>query len=336
MQTGDKKGVLSKSRLAALYKISVLLLMLGILYVEFGIKKNPREVWTVFLNQLSTAPPIFFAAVVALMPLNWYLEMLKWRPLLARYEDLSAWRAFQAVIAGISVSLFTPNRVGEFGGRMLFVRRANQWKSAVINWVGNFCQFMILLTGGTAGLLWFMERFLDPDPWIARVFVWVALLSLSLLYLIFFNIRFLLPAARRIPVLQKLRPYLRDVQILADFRRRELLLILALSALRYGVYSTQYLLLLYFFGINTGILEGYGGIAAIFLMQSTLPLPPVAGLLARGNLAVYVWSFFGGNEAGSLAATFILWIINLILPSLFGTFFLLNVNISKTLGYEND
>jgi Lysylphosphatidylglycerol synthase TM region len=326
----------SKSRVAALYKIGVLMLMAGILYAEFSTKKNLAEIWAVFLGRLNSAPPVFFAIATALMPLNWYLEMLKWRPLLSRYENLTVRRAFQAVIAGISVSLFTPNRVGEFGGRMLFVQPENQWKSAVINWVGNFCQFMILLTAGTAGVLWFMNRFLNPDVWIARMFVLTASVGLVLLYLIFFNIRHLLPVARRIPVLQKLRPYLRDIRILGDFRRRELLTILALSAVRYGVYSTQYLLLLHFFGINTGLLEGYGGIAAIFLMQSALPLPPVAGLVARGNLAIYVWSFFGGNEVSSLAATFILWIINLILPSLFGTFFLLNVNISKTFGYEDD
>jgi hypothetical protein len=67
-----------------------------------------------------------------------------------------------------------------------------------------------------------------------------------------------------------------------------------------------------------------------------VPLPAVAGLLVRGSLAVFVWSHFGANDLSSLAATFVLWIINLILPALIGTFSLASVNITKSLGYEDD
>jgi hypothetical protein len=102
------------------------------------------------------------------------------------------------------------------------------------------------------------------------------------------------------------------------------------------VYSTQYFLLLRFFGIDIGLIPAYFSIAAIFLIQTSIPLPPVMGLLARGNVAVQIWSFFGANQVSILATTFGLWIINLILPALFGTFFIFNVNITKSLGYDED
>jgi hypothetical protein len=59
-------------------------------------------------------------------------------------------------------------------------------------------------------------------------------------------------------------------------------------------------------------------------------------LVARGNLAVQAWAFFGANEISSLAATFTLWIINLILPALIGTFSLFYVNIAKLPAHEDD
>ena len=83
-------------------------------------------------------------------------------------------------------------------------------------------------------------------------------------------------------------------------------------------------------------MAGYAGIATIYLLQTIVPLPAIAGLLVRGSLAVFVWSSFGANEISSLAASFVLWIINLILPALIGTFSLFSVNITKSLGYDDD
>ncbi|MCB0576837.1 MAG: hypothetical protein KDC61_19920, partial [Saprospiraceae bacterium] len=74
------------------------------------------------------------------------------------------------------------------------------------------------------------------------------------------------------------------------FSRRDLLRVLFWSALRYGVYSAQYFMLLQFFGIKTGVFAGFAGIATIFLLQTVVPLPAFAGLLVRGNLAIFVWS----------------------------------------------
>ena len=62
----------------------------------------------------------------------------------------------------------------------------------------------------------------------------------------------------------------------------------------------------------------------------------MTGLVARGNLAVYLWQQFGANDLSALAATFSLWVINLILPALIGTFLLLRVNIAQSLNYNNE
>jgi len=95
----------------------------------------------------------------------------------------------------------------------------------------------------------------------------------------------------------------------------------------------QYFLMLRYFGIAVGPIEGLTGIATIYLFQTSIPLPPLMGLVARGELAIFIWGNFSANEINILAATFALWIINIIIPALIGTIFIGNINILKSLGY---
>ncbi|TNE63913.1 MAG: hypothetical protein EP344_04045 [Bacteroidetes bacterium] len=52
------------------------------------------------------------------MPANRILEAIKWHTLLRRSAPISLGKALLAVWVGVSVSLFAPNRIGEYGGRI--------------------------------------------------------------------------------------------------------------------------------------------------------------------------------------------------------------------------
>lgn len=325
-----------KRWLNTLFKILVVLLPAFVIYYELSGKNNLRELLAVFFQQLRSAETWQLYAAVLLIPVNWLSEVQKWRPFVVRHEPMSRWKAMQAVLAGSSFALFTPNRVGEYGGRVLFVRPENQWKALFANVVGSLGQYVVLLAAGAVGTLWMVAECLHWDAHWQTAFVAGAVASLAALFYFYFNISLIAPFARRLPFLNKFEPYVRNVHFLEKISRLELGNVLVWSAFRYAVYATQYFLLLQFFGIKTGITAGYAGIAAIFLFQTIVPLPALAGLLVRGSLAVFVWSHFGANDVSSLAVTFVLWIINLILPALIGTFSLISVNITKSLGYEDD
>ena len=195
---------------------------------------------------------------------------------------------------------------------------------------------MVLLSAGCLGAVWFARKFIPIDPNYGSAMALAALFGLSGLYWLFFNIRFAVSFAGRLPLPQRFRGHLRHLAVLEQFSSLDLWTIQGWSVARYVVYTTQYYFLLNFFGIHPGIIGGYAGIFTIFLLQSGIPLPPVAGLLARGALAIHIWAYFGASEVASLAATFALWIINLIFAALIGTFFLFRVNIGKAFRYEDD
>lgn len=319
-----------------LFKVAVTVLPALVLYHELRARSDLSGIADAFLAQWKQADGWWIGIACALIPVNWMFEVEKWRPFILRSQEITRRQALKAVLAGTSFALFTPNRLGEYGGRLLFIRPENHWTAFVANVVGSIGQYLVLLSGGLPAAVWFSGYFFGWNSGVRVQVLAAGCVALCALYYCYFNIRLMIPLIRKIPLPEKIAHWRRHAEILKSFSRRDLAKVLTWSALRYSIYSTQYFLLLQFFGIKTGISAGFAGIATIFLLQTVVPLPAIAGLFVRGNLALFVWTNFCANSVSILAATFVLWIINLILPALVGTFSLFHVNITKTLGYDDE
>ena len=307
-----------------------------VLYYQVLAKDNIQDLYLVFVEQLTIQNAIWMVLAVMLMPINWFLETLKWKILVQNFDDISLWQAYKAVFAGVTFSIFTPNRVGEYGGRILLIKPENNWKAIIATLVGSFSQLLILLSMGLMGLVYFSFQFLAIDPFVIQGIGLLGVALICLMLFCFFNVNLIIPLAKKIPFANYLKKFVKDIQVLRNYSSKELGPVLIFAFLRYSVYSLQYFLILKFFGLEIALLPGLAAIATIFLLQTSFPLPPLMGLLIRGEVALFVFSFFSENDLAILASTFSLWIINLIIPALIGTLFVMNVNWLKSLGYEKD
>jgi len=122
----------------------------------------------------------------------------------------------------------------------------------------------------------------------------------------------------------------KQAHVLSQYDRPILKRVLTLSHLRYLIYCTQYVLILDFLGLELSLLAAFSGVAVIYLLQSGIPLPAMLSVVARGELAIVIWSLFTANVGGILVATFGLWVINLVFPALLGLLIILNVNLLKS------
>lgn len=322
--------------LAKIAQLLLVLLLLAATGLVLANQDGLPVLWTTFCRQLAGANLWWLGLCVLLMPLNWWTETQKWYPLVRKWEPMSQGKALRAVLAGVTVSLFTPNRVGAFGGRVLFVSARNRWHAFSAHLMGDFAQWIVLFAFGGLGAIALLSPWLQADPRCAQLLALLALCVVASMLMIYFNLRAVLGFVGSLTGLRPVKRFVKGAALLARFERHELLGVLGWAFVRYWIYATQYFFLLKFFDIKITLWEGYSGIFTLFLIQTSLPLPLLAGLLARGNLAMIVWKTVGANEVSSLAATFALWIINLILPALVGTFSILFVNIAKTVVHEND
>lgn len=315
-------------------KTVIVALLIWAIYQQVFAKENAADMAAALLAHFNGCNTLWLWAVVVLIPFNWGFETRKWHVLIQKFTDYSFWQVYKATLAGITVSLFTPNRVGEYGGRILLVKAKDNWNAAIATVVGSFSQLLVLLSMGLLGLLFFADKIFPIPGDFLLLLLFFGTVGIILMLFCFFNIDLIIPIARRIPFPAFVKKYLRHLRVLGKYERRELLRTLGFAFVRYLVYTFQYYLMLRFFGIEVPLLTAMTGIATIYLLQTSIPLPPVMGLLARGQLALEVWGHFSDSQIDILAATFTLFIINLSVPALIGAFFILQTNVTRSLGFN--
>ena len=92
-------------------------------------------------------------AVLVLMLVNWTIETFKWKLAVQKIQQVGFFTAFKAVLSGVSFSVTTPNRVGEYLGRVLYMNEGNRLKAISLTITGSISQLIVTLVMGLAGLI---------------------------------------------------------------------------------------------------------------------------------------------------------------------------------------
>lgn len=259
----------------------------------------------------------------ALMPLNWHLEVLKWRNFLPRERRPPVAHSWKAILGGIAWSFLTPNRSGEYAGRVLSAGKQERWNAVYAAVAGAYCQFLVLTGLGIPAFALFgaYRGNAEWQGWRGFIGMGLVLLAFLLAAGLFIQpiLGFLIRKARN-PFWRK---WLAKAEPLRAFTRRQLTAGLALATLRYLVYMFQYVAMLRFSGIVLDPGKAFAGVGTIYLVQTGLPLPPALGFLARGEIALLVWQTWPVNAVQVLVATYGLFVINLALPALVGVLWML-------------
>ena len=265
--------------------------------------------------------------VFFLMPVNWGLEALKWQMLVRKIEKIKFITAFESVLSGITVSFFTPNRVGEYIGRVFHLEKADKIKAAILSVLGSMAQLLITILAGLTALLVYLWQTKSAEHFYFYCSIlFLCLLFGGLLILLFFNASVL---AYWFYKLKRFRAYRRYAFVLAYHNAQELLPILLISALRYLVFSVQFYFLLLLLGVEIPFWYAIEMIALTFLVMAVVPTLALTEIGVRGSVAIYFIGSFSTNNFGILTASFTLWIINLAIPALIGSIAVFSAKIVK-------
>ena len=266
--------------------------------------------------------------LLLLMCANWGIEAFKWKILMQRIEPVSFFRAYRAILSGLSFSMFIPNGVGDYIGRTLYMHEGNRLRSVPLNIIGSISQLIVTLITGAAGLLYMKNTILHIEGlnayWISGL-LYAILAALLFFFLIFFKISWFTVWFEKIPFIQRHRIF---VQSLEHFSLQQLTQILLLSILRYGVFIIQYLIVFQLFNVNIPIVQAAFAVSVLFLLLAVVPaVPNIAELGVRGEASRQLFGLLSTNTAGIVFSAAFIWIVNLIIPALAGTIFIMSIKI---------
>lgn len=260
--------------------------------------------------------PVWGAVLVALMALNWYLEALKWKTLCG--SEVPMREAFRGIWIGLATGILTPGRWGEAAGRLWCLPPAQRLQGAAAWCVGGTLQWSVTVLVGLVAaasylqgghswpLTYKWEGWPGPSPaW--GLALGAAAVPVSLRFRR--RIRRLLNGAKAVAMetawqIRKMQPLLPSAG--------------ALSLLRYAVFGTQFILILYLLGFSQPLTQVVEMAGLVFFITTLLPLWPLAEPVARGSLALLLYPHWESQAGPLILAPPLLWLLNVGMPAVVG------------------
>lgn len=259
---------------------------------------------------LITNKNVYFAGFVVLFLafLNRFFEILKWKNLANILQPTSVFQASKQVLSALVFSIFTPNGIGEYGAKALFFKKEQAKNVVFLNFVCNGIQMIITILFGLIGLL-----ILGYYDWFFGVFsgvliLWLLIFVLKKIKIKNYSISKLIEQINKIPK-----------QI------HKMNTILGLS--RYVFFSFQQYYLFVFFGVEVPFYMIIGTIMAVYLLASCLPNFQFFDFVVKGGVSVFFFGLLGVNEWIVMLVALLMWVLNVVLPVLAGTIFVMNFSL---------
>jgi hypothetical protein len=255
---------------------------------------------------------------IILLPVNLGIEAIKWRFLVSKIEPISLTTAFKSLFSGLATGFFTPNRLGEYPGRVIYLKSGNRWKGITFGLIGTMAQSITLLSFGLLSfwLLMVHNPFENLKNDIMRTIIFVTATALS--FVVYLSLPKLVWLLRRFHIHTKMMIWLRW---LTSFRTRELAIILLLAISRYFVFCIQFYFMLLFCSIDLPFLHGMIAIAAYYLFITFTPSISFSEAAIRGSYAVMFIGIFTANAITAATAGVLIWFINAVIPMIIGSVF---------------
>ena len=242
-----------------------------------------------------------------LLTLNYAIEAIKWKSVIASTNKFNTWQALRAVLVGQAFSFFTPARSGDYVGRILFLAPGTKLKGVTQMAWASYAQILITICFGCFALFWNLP-FL---PWLK----WVAPLGgIIALFLFIYN--------------QPLKGWLSKINLLQIDKALKWKL-LALAFARYCIYLMQYNWAAQMLLIPVDWIDLSIAMMALLFFLSMIPAISLTDLVIRGQLFLLLMAPFYQNDIMLIALTTLIWIVNFLIPSILGAILLLGFKLKQ-------
>lgn len=255
------------------------------------------------------------------MFLNWALEAFKWGTLVDLFQKISFKTKLSSVFIGLSVGFLTPNRIGDFAGRLRYILPENRLQSIHASFVASIYQTTVTILIGVWGLIYWMNQEIFTQNQESLIYIVSITTTICFLFLVF-KMKLLILIFLKIHWFAKFSD--RFLWFL-NVDKQVLQRVFFLAIIRYMVFMLQYLLIVKAFQIDASVVLVVSSISAIYLVTTIIPTSTFSDLFLRGAVNLIIFGTFISSEEVILIIAALVWVINIVLPSLIGTgLFILN------------
>ncbi|SDE76590.1 hypothetical protein SAMN05216464_109107 [Mucilaginibacter pineti] len=317
MTTSTKKIV------SYLIKAGILIVAAWFIYRQFDKKNEDLKEFQLLTSHISiTQVVVTMSLVVVLMFVNWFLEALKWRYVTKTLINITMWEAVEAVFCGLTWAVTTPNRLGEYGGRVMFLPPRKRIHGIFAMSVGSFSQGAVTNVLGVLAMIWFSCTFIHDKFWLVTGIVSICAAIVILQLIFYFHIKWAVTVLDRVPLIKK---YHRFFEIMGRYRTGELLKIMGFSIARYITFTFQYFLVFQLLIPQMNVVPVMLVLMLFFLVSSAIPSLDLFDIGVRGFTAAHLFVYVTDQKIAVIAGVSSIWLINLFIPAILGSLFVLKL-----------
>lgn len=310
----------AKKLFSYLLKLGILILAFWFIYHGIIKKSENLRNFHVLVSKISyTRVFITMTCVILLMVLNWFLEALKWKHLTRILAPISVWEAVESVFCGLTWAVFTPNRIGEYGGRVMFLPVRKRVHGVFAMAVGSFGQNVITNVLGAAAFVWFLFTYMHLNGWLMAGITVSAIGFMAIMLAFYFNIKWMVSLLNRIKFLKKFH---RFFDIMGKYETAELLNIMWFCLARFFVFTFQYYLVMRLMIPEIPLLQMTLLMFVFFFIQSAIPSLDFVDIGVRSITADRLFAYITDQHIAVIVGVSLIYIINLVIPAILGTLFI--------------
>lgn len=298
-----------KKQLIQLAKWAVVVAAFYFIYIQLHTSKALD--WTKLETAIRQHSSGYILFVLSLSFWNRYFEILKWQNLVRSFRPLSVGQSAAQVFGALTAGIFTPNGFGEYAGKALFFEKAKAKKIIFLNLICNGIQMVITVLFGSLGFWYFNTHF----PVIStQMLVLILGGTAGIITLLFLIKKISIKGYSLERLVQKIK------KIPTHIHQKNALLGLS----RYLVFSHQYYFLFLLFGVDLPYFTLMSAITSIYFLSSSLPSFQFLDFAVKGGVALFFCGLLGINSWIPLLITSLMWFLNVVIPVVIGSYFVLN------------
>lgn len=307
-----KWSLFYKSKNLALWLIKIVIVCAVFVFLYVQLKNKTDELQNFYHYFLNTISLQATAIIVCFSFLNWTLEILKWQNLVSVIQPISFKEAAKQSLSGMTLSVFTPNGIGDYGAKILYFEKAKTQTVLLLNFLANGVQMAFTTLFGLVGLAYFMLQFS-----VHAGLYWSVGLGLLITFSFFLALYFLRHKDFWGYTLQQFLVETQQISTTIHLKNG------IYGLLRFLVFCHQYAYILYLLNVNLPYPEVMATLFVMYLTASVIPNFQIADVALKGSIAIYLFSLQGVSEWPIVLTAFTMWLFNYILPSLIGSYFVL-------------
>jgi len=317
-------GGLSYKTKQLFFMLIKLSIVIGAFYfIHNRLTTNEHLNFTGFIDFLTENDVFLLKNVLFLLFLtffNWFFEILKWQNLVQIIDNISFYNATKQSLAALTASLFTPNRIGDYAAKAIYYKSSKRPKIMLLNLLSHMMQMGVTTLFGAIGLGFFIYNY-NPEISYDKLGRFVIILAIILSFIIIgtkqnnFTVKGF--------SFKKVIGFIKGIPKKIHFKNA------VFSIVRYFIFSFQFYLLLKLFGVDIYYLNAMIVITTMYLAASTIPSVFIFDVVVKGSVALFIFEIVGVNDLTILSIIMLMWILNFVIPSIIGSFFVLRFNASN-------